>query len=183
LRCLPQRWVKRAFGPLLTSPALRRVGRTLTHPALCWIALAVTLVVWHVPRVYELGLRSDGWHALQHACFFGAALLFWWPVIGVWPSDSAWPRWTMIPYLVGADLINTALSAVLCFSGRVLYPAYETVPRLMGLSALDDQALAGVIMWVPGSIAFLLPAVLLTMRLFERQSGMHRKPSSALVRP
>src|SRR5262249_52470365 len=140
---------------------------TMTHPAVCWTALSVVLLVWHVPRLYELGLHSERWHNVQHACFFTAALLFWWPVIGVWPSDPVWPRSAMIPYLIGADLVNTALSAVLSFSGHVLYPTYEHVPSVTGLSPLDDQALAGVLMWVPGSIACLLPAVLLTIRLFD----------------
>jgi cytochrome c oxidase assembly factor CtaG len=84
----------------------------------------------------------------------------------------------MIPYLIGADLVNTALSAALSFSGRVLYPFYETVPHVTGLSPLDDQALAGVLMWVPGSIAFLLPAVLLTVRLFDARSISDRRSSS-----
>jgi cytochrome c oxidase assembly factor CtaG len=84
----------------------------------------------------------------------------------------------MIPYLVAADLVNTALSAVLSFSGHVLYSTYESVPRVGGLSALDDQALSGVLMWVPGSIAFLLPAVLLTVRLFDARSAIDRQSHS-----
>lgn len=167
LRGLPPRLAKRAFSRLLTSPSLRRAGRAVTHPMVCWTALAITTVVWHLPRFYELGLHSEGWHEVQHACFFTAALLFWWPVIQVWPGRPLWPPWMMIPYLVGADLINTALAAVLNFSTHVLYPTYESVPRVTALSPLDDQALAGVIMWVPGSIAFLLPAILLTIRLLE----------------
>jgi len=142
------------------------------------IALAVALIVWHIPQFYELGLQSERWHEVQHACFFTAALLFWWPVIQVWPSAAGHPRWVMIPYLVSADLINTALSAVLSFSGRVLYPTYAGVPRVTGLSALDDQALAGAIMWIPGSIAFLLPAVVLTVRLLQSQPAIDQKRPS-----
>jgi len=110
----------------------------MTHPKVCWTALTVTTIVWHLPGLYELALVSEGWHQVQHTCFFAAALLFWWPVIQVWPSRPRWPRWMMIPYLVGADLINTTLSAVLSFSGHVLYPTYESTQRLMGLSPFDD---------------------------------------------
>ena len=78
-----------------------------------------------------------------------------------------WPRWAMIPYLVLADLVNTGLSAVFCFSDHVLYPTYQLAPRLWGISALGDQATAGAIMWVPGSIAFLVPALILGMRALE----------------
>lgn len=175
LRGLPRRWVKHGLGWILLWQIGRRLGRGITHPAFCWTALGMAIIVWHVPRLYELGLHSEGWHNLQHACFFTAALLFWWPVVGVWPSEPVWPRWTMIPYLIGADVVNTALSAALSFSGHVLYPTYESVPRVTSLSPLDDQALAGVLMWIPGSIAFLLPAVLLTMRLFDVETTAHRR--------
>jgi len=63
----------------------------------------------------------------------------------------------MIPYLALAELQNSALAAILTFSDRVIYPAYEIVPRRWGIAALEDQSIAGVIMWVPGSLAFLLP--------------------------
>ena len=110
------------------------------------------------------------WKLTEEPLSPAAALLFWWPVIGVWPYGVRSPRWTVIPYLVTADLVNTALSAVLSFSSHILYPTYAGAPRVLHLSAIDDQALAGVIMWVPGSIAFLLPALVVTMQLFEAGS-------------
>jgi ferredoxin len=75
--------------------------------------------------------------------------------------------WAMIPYLVLADMVSTGLSAALSFSDHVLYPSYQLAPRLWSISALDDQAAAGAIMWVPGSIAFLVPAVILGMQALE----------------
>jgi putative membrane protein len=69
----------------------------------------------------------------------------------------------MIPYLVLAEFQNTTLAAILTFSDRVIYPAYESVPRSWGLTALEDQSIAGAIMWVPGSIAFLLPLLWLIL--------------------
>ena len=168
LRGLP-RWIfKDALGPFLGCRELRQVGRALVHPITSWLALSVVIIFWHLPRFYELALHSQAWHQAEHACFFWSALLFWWPVIGVWPSHPIWPRWAMIPYLLLADLVNTGLSAVLCFSDHVLYPTYQLAPRLWGISALGDQATAGAIMWVPGSIAFLLPALILGMRALER---------------
>jgi cytochrome c oxidase assembly factor CtaG/polyferredoxin len=166
MRGMPRSLLKDGLGPFLTSPTLRRWGCAVTHPVVCWMALAAAIVFWHLPRFYELGLRSPNWHQVQHACFFWAALLFWWPVIQVWPSHSRWPRGAMIPYLIAADLVNTALSAFLSFSDHVVYPSYLWAPRLFGITALDDQATAGAIMWVPGSLAFLLPAVILTFRAF-----------------
>src|SRR5262245_12009716 len=68
LRSLPPRSAKRGLGPLLTSRPLRRAGCALTSPMVCWIALGVTIVVWHLPRFYDLGLESEGWHESRHAC-------------------------------------------------------------------------------------------------------------------
>jgi hypothetical protein len=73
----------------------------------------------------------------------------------------------MILYLLAADLVNTAVSAVLCFAERILYPTYAVVPTLWGIAALSDQAAAGAIMWVAGSIAFLLPVGWILTRLLE----------------
>jgi len=183
MRGLPRRWLQDGLGPFLTWPLLRRIGRGITHPVVCWIAMAWAIVFWHIPALYELGLKSQTWHQVQHGCFFWAAMLFWWPVIQVWPSPARWPRGAMIPYLIAADIVNTALSAFLSFSDRVVYSSYLQVPRLAGITALQDQATAGAIMWVPGSIAFLLPAVILTMQLFNprwgRPAGRQPTPSSA----
>ena len=73
----------------------------------------------------------------------------------------------MIPYLLLADLQNTALSAFLIFCDRVVYPTYATAPHIFGMSALEDQAAAGAIMWVPGSVAFLIPLVVISIRLMS----------------
>src|SRR5262245_15441275 len=167
LHGLPRPVVKGGVGPVLAWPALQRLGLCLTHPLVCWVAFAVSTLTWHLPTFYELALRSAGWHELQHACFLGTGLLFWWPVIQPWPSRPRWPRWTMILYLLLADLLNTALSAVLVFSERILYPTYVTVRRLWNLAVLDDQAAAGVLMWVPGSVIFLVPVGVLVLRFLD----------------
>ena len=167
LRGLP-RWAARdALGPFLSWPLLERLGRALTHPAFCWVAMAVAMLGWHVPAAYELALRSSGWHAVEHACFFITSLLFWWPVIQPWPSAPQWPRWVIPIYLLLGDVVNTILSAFLCFSGRILYPTYAAAPQLAGVAPLDDQVAAGAIMWFVGSLAFLGPAVILTVQLLS----------------
>jgi len=167
LRGLPRSLLQSAIRPLFASAPLQRLGRFLTHPLVCLLAFTVSNVAWHVPSLYELALSSEFWHDVQHVCFLGTGLLFWWPVVQPWPSRLRWPRWTMIPYLLFADIQNTALSAFLIFSERVLYPTYAAVPRLWGISALDDQAAAGAIMWVPGSVIFLIPVAVLAIRLLD----------------
>lgn len=167
LRGLPRPALRYGLRQLFSSRAFKRLANFFTDPLVCLLAFTVSNVAWHVPALYELALRSEFWHAVQHICFFGTGLLFWWPVVQPWPSRLRWPRWTMIPYLLFADIQNTALSAFLIFSERVLYPTYAAVPRLWGISVLDDQTAAGVIMWVPGSVIFLVPVAVLAVGLFD----------------
>lgn len=164
---LPRSFVSGVLGPFLAWDFLKRVGRFLTHPIVCLGLFIFSTIFWHTPPLYELALRFPFWHEVEHACFLATSLLFWWPIIQPWPSRPQWPRWAMIPYLLVADLQNTALSAVLSFYDRVLYPSYLVVPRVGDISPLADQAAAGAIMWVPGSIAFLIPAALIAVQFLK----------------
>ena len=168
LRGLPRAWVRDGMGPLFAARPLHAMARLLTHPATGWIAMNVAYLGWHVPGAYELALRSQGWHEVEHGCFLCTSLLFWWTVLQPWPSRARWSRWAAVPYLITADLVNTALSAFLAFSGGVLYPTYAAAPRIFGISAMQDQAAAGAFMWVAGSAIYLLPAIGITMSLLSR---------------
>ncbi len=103
-------------------------------------------------------------------------MMFWRPVILAWPARSSWPRWTVIPYLLLADLQNTVLAAILTLSDRVIYPAYLTVPRTGTITALEDQSVAGVIMWVPGSLVFARGQAALQGRLVEGEGLAGTQP-------
>jgi cytochrome c oxidase assembly factor CtaG/polyferredoxin len=182
LRGLP-RWIfKDALGPFLSSRGLKRIGGVIVHPVVAWCAMSVAMVVWHVPRLYDLALRSPGWHEFEHACFFWSAVLFWWPVVGVWPARSAWPRWAMIPYLLFAGMVNMGVSAVLSFSNQPLYASYVSAPRVWGISAHEDQAAAGGIMWVLGSLAMLIPAVVIGMQELETHGARRVAAPQSLLR-
>ena len=177
LRGLPDSLRPAAVTPLLWH-SLRRGLHALTHPLVTLLLSSVVFWGWHSPTFFQLALRVPAIHVLEHASFFAAGLLFWYPVVQPWPSQSRWPRGAMIPYLLIADLQNTLLAAVLTFSDRVLYPFYEL--HGSAAAALDDQVLAGVIMWVPMSLAYLVPAVLLTVRLLSptnRNRDLARAPS------
>lgn len=167
LRGLPSSVVRAALGPFLAAPELRELGRWLTWPPVGLVAFVGITWLWHVPALYELALRSRGWHALEHATFVAAALLFWWPIVAPWPSVPVWPRWALLPYMLVADVANTALSALFSFSESVLYPTYAAAPRLGSTSALGDQAAAGAIMWLLGSLGLLVPAGVIAIRLLS----------------
>src|SRR5215510_48291 len=173
---MPRRFLKDGISPFLASVTLRRLGRFVTHPFFCWTAFVFTSLAWHTPPMYQLALSSPTWHAVEHLCFLTTALLFWLPIVQPYPLAPQMPRWTLIPYLFLADFQNTALSAFLVFYERVIYPAYETVPRVTGMGPLEDQAAAGAIMWVAGSIFFLIPVGLITIEVLSaKRISYHRK--------
>src|SRR5271166_6834576 len=158
-----------AFGGLLLQ--VHMIHRFLLNPVVSWIAFTSSNVLWHLPFFYELALSSPAWHEFEHFCFLFTGLLFWWHLIQPWPSRPVWPRWAMVPYLILADLQNTGLAAFLTFYDRVLYPTYRSAPRLWGSNPLDDQVIAGTIMWVPGSIVFLVPAAIIALQFLSPRLG------------
>ncbi|HQU43057.1 MAG TPA: cytochrome c oxidase assembly protein [Pirellulales bacterium] len=163
------------IAPLLSSRGVRRLAERLTHPFAALSIYVAATWLWHIPPAYELALRSSGWHYTEHACFLIAGLVFWYPVVRPYPSRPRWSGWLLLPYLILADVQNTVLSALLTFSGKVIYPYYEQVPRIGNISPLDDQSAAGVIMWVPGSVAFLVPLFAIGLRLlYGTQSESQR---------
>lgn len=165
LRGLPRFLIRFPTGPLLRARWFRAVSRFVTHPVAAWLAMNVAYLGWHVPALFELTFQSERTHDFEHLCFFLTSLAFWWVVLTPWPSHARWPRWATIPYLLSADLVNTVLSATLAFSGKVLYAWYAAAPRISTLSPLKDQVAAGAEMWVLNSVVFLIPAVVLTMKL------------------
>src|SRR5271170_891483 len=169
LRGLPRWFVRPVLGPLIRTLWLRRFFKSLVSLRVAWILMNSAYIGWHIPAAYELALASWQWHIVEHACFLLSSILFWWPIIQPWPSRFSGSRWLLLPYLLGADVINTAISALLCFSGRVLYPTYASQSHLFAISPLADQAAAGALMWVLGSIVFLIPAMYITLKLLSPQ--------------
>lgn len=166
LRGLPRSLV-RALRPFFQARWLHRLFRFLTHPMFAWLAMNVVYLGWHVPVMFELTFRSENIHDFEHLCFFLTSTLFWWVVINPWPSVARWPRWTVIPYLLSADILNTVLSATLCFASKVLYPSYAAAERITSLTPLRDQIAAGAEMWVLNSSVMLIPAIVIMLQLLS----------------
>lgn len=172
VRGLPVFAAREFAGPFLNWRIATRVGSALTNLFVALVLMGVAMFGWHTPRMYELALASGSWHEVEHACFFVASLILWWPVVQPWPSRAQAPRWAIVPYLLIADLQNTVLSAILVFSDRVLYPSYARMPRLFGLSATQDQAASGAMMWVVGSVAFLIPAMIIAVQCLSSRRAL-----------
>jgi len=180
LRGLPRWFVRPVLGPLIRTTWLRGFFKLLVTPRVAWILMNAAYIGWHIPAAYELALARWQWHAVEHACFLFTSILFWWPIVQPWPSRYSFSRWLLLPYLLGADIVNTGISALLCFSGRVLYPSYAEQSRIFAITPLADQAAAGALMWVFGSIVFLVPAMYITIKLLstpDRPMMMRRIPS------
>jgi putative membrane protein len=169
LRGLP-RTTRPLLRPLFKSRWVHRAARFLIHPITAWFAMNIAYLGWHIPAAFELTFSSENIHEFEHACFFVTSAAYWWVVFAPWPGRRVWRRWTVIPYLLSADLLNTILSATLAFSGRVLYPSYLHAERISSLTPLQDQIAAGAEMWVLNSLVFLLPAVVFTMKMLSPRS-------------
>lgn len=153
--------------PVFASRTVHGAAHALERPVVAWLLMNVAYLGWHVPEAFELTFRSEACHDLEHMCFLFTNIAFWWVVVEPWPSRTRWSRWMVIPYLVTADIVNTILSAVLTFSGKVLYPSYAAAERISTLTPLQDQALAGAEMWVLNSIVFLVPVAVLVVRILS----------------
>jgi putative membrane protein len=167
LHGLPQWFVRSTLGPFLRWPPVQALGKFLTHPAVCWLLAAIALIGWHVPSAFELALRSDSWHDVEHACFLLTSILFWWPVVQPFPSEPRWPRWSIPIYLFLGMLPGSALGAFLTFCDRLLYPSYGESTAAFGIAPLQDQVFAGALMWVVGFLACVIPAVFITVKLLS----------------
>lgn len=164
LRGLP-RWLIRILRPAFASRGVHRLAHVIALPVVAWLLMNVAYLGWHVPQAFELTLRSEDWHNVEHLCFLFTSIAFWWVIVEPWPSRTQWSRWMVIPYLLTADLVNTVLSAALAFSGRVLYPSYAVAERISRITPLQDQVLAGSEMWVLNSLIFLVPVVVVVVDL------------------
>lgn len=167
LRGLPRIMIS---GPLawgLRRRLAQRFGHFVAHPALCWLAAVVTMAAWHFPVPFQLALHSESWHVVEQGCFLGTAILFWLPVVQPWPSMARWPRWSIPLYLLLGMAGNNVLSAVLAFSDGVLYPAYADSALSLQISPINDQACAGALMWVFGTFVYLVPAVIISVKLLS----------------
>jgi putative membrane protein len=148
---------RRAIGGLTRRQLLRRTWNVISRPSVAFSLHATALWMWHLPGPYQATLVSELTHSLQHASFIVTALLFWWSILS--SRGSGLRRGAAVAYLFLTVLQTGALGALLAFSPTLWYPAYATTTPLWGLSPLEDQQLGGLIMWIPGSLAYVVAAL------------------------
>ena len=167
LRGLPRFVRVGVAGPLLRMRPLRRFFHGLVHPPVAWLAMNVTLLAWHVPGAYDAALDNETVHDIEHLCFLAGAMLFWWCIVQPWPSARKPYHWGMLLYLLTADFVNTGLSAFLAFCNRPVYAYYVEHPNPFQIQPVPDQVLGAAVMWVVGSLAYLIPAGIITRGLLQ----------------
>jgi cytochrome c oxidase assembly factor CtaG len=152
---------RRSLGRDLTlgsrTAPLRWTVRRLGRPLPSFVLFSVVLLAWHVPAMFDATLRSSALHALEHTLFFGTALMFWKQVIASAPLHAPLSSAQRVGYVVGAMVVSWGLAVVLALAAHPLYGIYaHEASRPGGISAMADQQIAAGIMWVPGSITFVI---------------------------
>ncbi len=147
--------IEKALGPLARPGAFLVV----------WFVLVYT---WHVPALYDAALRNPALHALEHASFFTAGIAVWWPLVQPVPMRNRLEGLRTFAYIATAKIGLGVLGLYLVWSRNVAYPYYEEVPRIWGLSAIDDQNVGGAIMMVEQSTLLALVLVILFVRMLHQ---------------
>lgn len=147
-------------APTRRSALIAVRGRTvasswavITAPATVWLLHGVALWIWHMPSLWNAALADESIHALQHFCFFWTAALFWWGMVHGRYGRAGYG--VAVLYLFATAVHSGVLGALLTFSPHLWYPIYERTSAAFGLTPLEDQQLAGLLMWVPAGLIFI----------------------------
>ncbi len=153
-------------GPIL-RPALAWLHRLrfLAHPFVALPLWAINLYVWHLPYLYAAAVHHDSVHALEHFCFFTGGAIMWLPVLETLPAPEWFGTGAKLGYIAAVRVVETILGNVFFWSGSVFYTVYTHQNRLWGLSALEDQGIAGAVMMIEGSIVTLVALAWLFLRM------------------
>jgi putative membrane protein len=159
-RCLPldaRRSLARGFSHSERAAPLRAVSRWLGRPLPSFVAFSVVLLGWHLPVLFDATLKSTTLHAFEHTLFFCTAVLFWKQVIPSPPLRTRLAAPQRVVFLIGGMIVSWTLAVVLAIAPHPLYSYYAHLASRPGaISAIADQQLAAGVMWVPGSVTFLI---------------------------
>ena len=160
-----------ALGGSWKSP-LQRLWKRLTDPVTATAIQAIVMWGWHAPPLFDRALDSFGWHIAQHACFFISSLIFWWAMLH--PRERGSGYGVSAACLFATSLIGGALGALMSFSVSPWYAQYAAMGMTgVGLDPVDDQRLAGLIMWIPGGLVHGAAALALAYKWLKSSEGEH----------
>ena len=164
--------------PMLRKPTLFATARKLTSITSCFVLFNVVLAFWHLPPLYNLALANHGIHILQHLMFIAASVLMWWPLLSPLPElpRAAYPAQMLYCFLMVIPM--SIISIYIAMADTLLYPAYATAPRILGITPMEDQQYGGLIMWIPGGVFFY---AVMTVVFFKWSSRGEDTEESAQV--
>jgi putative membrane protein len=174
---LPMLWAfdrktRRGLGSLMhPTSRVHAVFHFLTRPSVALPILVLTIIAWHYPPFYDAAQGRTLIHDLEHATFFAAALLFYWPLIQPTGGKRRLSYGAGILYLFPAKITGFVIGASLSMAQTPWYQTYIDAPRVWGLSALADQQLAGLIMWIFGGLLYIVPLLILVVMMIREDEG------------
>ena len=161
-------WVVR---PLLQPRPVMRFARWATRPLAAGVLFSAPITLWHFPQFYEAALEHHGLHVVQHLVFIATAVIMWWPVLSPVPELPRASYAIQLLYLFALGLPMSLAGALITLADRVLYPFYESAPRMWGLTPAADQQLGGLLMWVVGTIYLWVAATVVWFRWSIREEA------------
>jgi cytochrome c oxidase assembly factor CtaG len=170
-----------SLSRVIMRPATRRlhaVERALGPFASPWTGIAIWLglmYLWHIPALYDAAVEHPLVHFLEHVSFFTAGLALWWPLVQPVPMRRRLTGMQPLAYIASAKAGLAALGLLLTWSTTVVYPYYESTPRIWGLSPVDDQNVGGVIMMVEQSLTLVIALAVLFIGMLARSEAEERR--------
>ena len=159
----------------LRQPPIASTWSTLTSPVAAFLLHFLALWTWHLPALYDYALAHEAAHALEHLCFFGTAALFWWGIAHGRYGRAGYGA--AVVYVFATAIHGGVLGALMTFSPRVWYAPY-LVPHGGRFTPLEDQQLAGLLMWIPGGVVFVAGGLLLLAAWITASGKSARFPST-----
>jgi putative membrane protein len=178
-------WAMPAGFRARTIDAVRRTGVSttwtmVTSPAAVFLFYAAALWIWHIPVLYDLALAHEAVHVIQHLCFFATATVFWWGIAHGRHGRAGYGA--AVIYVFATAVHGGLLGALLTVAPRVWYAPYLSA-HPAGLTALEDQQLAGLLMWIPASLTFAAGGLALFAAWLRQSERLSRFKSGPALRP
>jgi cytochrome c oxidase assembly factor CtaG len=157
---------RRWFGTLAAAPPIAALWIALTNATVAMPIHVVTIFAWHTPSLFEAAISNPFLHKLQHATFLVTALLFWWAILNLPKRQFG----VGAAHLFATMMAMSLLGGLLTLTPRLWYPSYSAPP--LDFTPLEDQQLAGLVMWIPGCSVYAI-AALVFLGVWIAASGRH----------
>jgi putative membrane protein len=168
--------------PAIQVRPVRAFARAVTIPLVALALNDAIFLAWHFPGPYDLVMRDHNVHIAMHLMIMVTGVIMWWPVMSPLPELPRIAAPLQMIYLFVSGIPMMISAALITFSATPLYEWYVQAPRIFGISALDDQRLGGVIMWVPGGLVLWIAITAVYFRwtqheVSEDEQGVKIRPT------